>query len=457
MGQPNFWDNPEKAQQTIQQLKPLNGLLKPFEELESAIGDVGALAELSEEDASLDGELDVELGKAEKLLDDFELRAMLSGPHDASNAYLTIQAGAGGTEACDWAQMLMRLYARWAERSGYQAEIIDELRNEEAGIRSATLFIKGDYAYGYLQSEAGVHRLVRISPFDSNARRQTSFAAVEVLPEIEGTINIEIRPDDLKRDTFRSGGPGGQHQNKTESGVRYTHLPTGIAAESRTERSQHKNDANALNLLKAKLYRIEEEKKRAEVEQRTARRWRCRSAARSATTPCSRTPSSRTSAPASKPGRCRPCSTGRSTSSSRRTCATRPRRSTSGRRRSNSDLRHKPGRVLVRRERAPALRSSIRGGTLTSGSAPGVGNNAPTRHICSQRLRLSAGSSRQAPQIAAGPRTGALPFPAPSVRTGQPSGRCSRAMSVSRPFPLAEGIVLTCAGWSADRTKSGLR
>src|SRR5262249_7821970 len=202
----------------------------------------------------------------ERRLDDFETRAILSGPQDASNAYLRIQAGTGGTEACDWAQMLMRLYGRWAERHGFEVEIIDELRNDEAGIRSATLRAVGDYAYGYLQSEAGVHRLVRISPFDANARRQTSFAAVDVMPEIEGTIEIDIKPEDLKRDTFRSGGPGGQHQNKTESGVRYTHLPTGIAAESRTERSQHKNDANALALLKAKLYRIEEQKRKAEVE-----------------------------------------------------------------------------------------------------------------------------------------------------------------------------------------------
>src|SRR4051794_35794695 len=265
MGQPNFWDNPEKAQQTIQQLKPINALLKPFQDIESTVGDVQALAELAEEDASLDAELVQELDKVENTLGEFELRAMLSGPHDASNAYLTIQAGAGGTEACDWAQMLMRLYARWAERHGYATEIIDELRNEEAGIRSATLSIKGDYAYGNLQGEAGVHRLVRISPFDSNARRQTSFAAVEVLPEIEGTINIDIRPDDLERQTFRSGGPGGQHQNKTESGVRYIHKPTGIAAESRSERSQHKNDDMALKLLKAKLYKIEEQKRRAEV------------------------------------------------------------------------------------------------------------------------------------------------------------------------------------------------
>jgi len=266
MGQPNFWDNQEKAQQIIQQLKPLNSILKPFEDLEASDGDLQALADLSEEDASLEGELEGELGRMEKRLDEFELQAMLSGPQDASNAYVKIQAGTGGTDACDWAQMLLRLYGRWAEQHGYQTEIIDELRNDEAGIRSATLRVVGDYAYGYLQGEAGVHRLIRISPFDANARRQTSLAAVDVVPEIEGTIEIDIRPEDLKRDTFRSGGPGGQHQNKTESGVRYTHLPTGIAAESRSERSQHKNDQMALSLLKAKLYRIEEQKRRAEVE-----------------------------------------------------------------------------------------------------------------------------------------------------------------------------------------------
>jgi peptide chain release factor 2 len=266
MGQPNFWDNPEKAQQIIAQLKPLNGLLKPYEELAAAAGDLQTLAELAEEDSDLEAELERELGPFEKRLAEFELRSMLSGPQDASNAYLRIQAGTGGTEACDWAQMLLRMYSRWAEEHGYSAELIDELTNEEAGIRSATLRVVGDYAYGHLQGEAGVHRLVRISPFDANARRQTSFAAVDVLPEIDGTIEIEIRPEDLRRDTFRSGGPGGQHQNKTESGVRYTHIPTGISAESRTERSQHKNADNAMKLLKARLYAIEEQKRRAEVE-----------------------------------------------------------------------------------------------------------------------------------------------------------------------------------------------
>jgi peptide chain release factor 2 len=266
MAEPNFWNNPEKAQEVIGLLKPLNGLLKPYEELEATAGDIQTLVELAEEDAALEEELARELGPFEKRLDEFEMRAMLDGSQDASNAYLRIQAGTGGTEACDWAQMLMRMYARWAEDHGFTVEIVDELRNEEAGIRSATLQVVGDYAYGHLQSESGVHRLVRISPFDANARRQTSFAAVDVIPEIEGAIEIEIRPDELRRDTFRSGGPGGQHQNKTESGVRYTHIPSGISAESRSERSQHKNDDMAMKMLKAKLYRIEEQKRKAEVE-----------------------------------------------------------------------------------------------------------------------------------------------------------------------------------------------
>jgi peptide chain release factor 2 len=266
MGQGNFWDNQEKAQEVIGQLKPLNALLNPFQDLKKELGDLRALEELSDEDASLDGEMEKELAATEHRLAEFELQAMMSGPQDASNAYVRIQAGTGGTEACDWAQMLMRMYARWAERKGYETEIVDELRNDEAGIRNATLYVKGENAYGWLQCESGVHRLVRISPFDANKRRQTSFAAVDVLPEIEGNIEIEIRPDELERETFRSGGPGGQHQNKTESGVRYRHIPTGICAESRNERSQHKNSAVALALLKSKLFKIEEQKRLAEVE-----------------------------------------------------------------------------------------------------------------------------------------------------------------------------------------------
>jgi len=266
MGKPNFWDNQDKAKETIGQLKPLNALLNPYDALVSSSEDLDVLGDLAEEDPRAEPELESELVEVEKRLDAFELQSMLSGPQDASDAFVRIQAGTGGTEACDWAQMLMRMYIRWAERHDCKVELIDQLENEEAGIRSATLKVMGDYAYGNLQSETGVHRLVRISPFDANARRQTSFAAVDVTPDIEGTINIEIRKEDLDRQTFRSGGPGGQHQNKTESGVRFVHLPTRIAAESRTERSQHKNEANAMALLKAKLYRIEEQKRKAEVE-----------------------------------------------------------------------------------------------------------------------------------------------------------------------------------------------
>jgi peptide chain release factor 2 len=266
MGAAGFWDNQEKAQQVIAATKPLNAVLKPYEALAADADELRATAELAEEDESFESELEPLLAKVEKQISEFELRSMFDGPVDANNAYVKIQAGAGGTEACDWAQMLLRLYARWAERNGYSATLIDEDPNEEAGVRSATLHVVGENAFGYLQSEMGVHRLVRISPFDSNARRQTSFAAVDVTPELDDSIEIELRDDELRRDTFRSGGPGGQHQNKTESGVRYTHLPSGIAAESRSERSQHKNDANAKKLLKAKLYQVEMQKRKAEVD-----------------------------------------------------------------------------------------------------------------------------------------------------------------------------------------------
>lgn len=266
MGEPTFWDNQDQAKKLIGQLKPLNGLLKPYQEISAAMADIGAMGELCEEDPSLEPELDRELAKAQARLDSFELKAMLSGPADANNAFVRIQAGAGGTDACDWAQMLMRMYMRWAEAHGYAVEIQDELKNLEAGIQSAQLRIIGEFAYGYLQGESGVHRLVRISPFGKGDTRQTSFAAVDVTPELDDSIQIEIRDCDLRRDTFRSGGPGGQHQNKTESGVRYTHLPTGVAAESRSERSQTKNDANALALLRAKLYKVEEQKRLAAVE-----------------------------------------------------------------------------------------------------------------------------------------------------------------------------------------------
>jgi peptide chain release factor 2 len=266
MNGPTFWNDQEKAKAIIAEMKGLNGLLKPFEDLVRQAENLQATIELAEEAETdeYDDEVRAAARQAEADFSTFEFRSMLNGPNDHCNAFLRVHAGAGGTEACDWAEMLMRMYLMWAESKGFKTEITDREEGGSAGIQEASLYIKGDYAYGYLRGESGVHRLVRISPYDSAARRHTSFASIDVLPEVDETIDIVLKDDDLKRDTFRSGGPGGQHQNKTESGVRYTHLPTGVAAESRSERSQHKNDANAMALLKAKLIRMEEEKREAE-------------------------------------------------------------------------------------------------------------------------------------------------------------------------------------------------
>ncbi len=266
MNGPTFWNDQDRAKAVIAELKGLTAVLKPFEELGKQADDLEASLELADEmgDDSFDDEIRRAAVKAESDFDQFELRSMLSGPNDHCSVFLTIHAGAGGTEACDWAEMLLRMYLMWAESKKFATQITDREDGGAAGIQVATVHIKGEYAYGYLKGETGVHRLVRISPYDSAGRRQTSFASVDVLPEIDDTIDIVLRDDELKRDVFRCGGPGGQHQNKTESGVRYTHMPTGIAAESRSERSQHKNDANALALLKAKLVRREEEKREAD-------------------------------------------------------------------------------------------------------------------------------------------------------------------------------------------------
>ena len=262
----SFWNDPDKAKGVIQELKTLNAVLKPFEDLCRQADDLEALVELAEEsgDEMFDDDIKSAHAKANADFELFELRSMLSGPNDHCNVFLTIHAGAGGTEACDWAEMRLRMYMMWAESKRFGVQLTDREDGGAAGIQVATLHIKGEYAYGYLKGETGVHRLVRISPYDSAGRRQTSFASVDVLPEVDDTIDIVLKDDELKRDVFRSGGPGGQHQNKTESGVRYTHLPTGVAAESRSERSQHKNDANALVQLKAKLIRLEEEKREAD-------------------------------------------------------------------------------------------------------------------------------------------------------------------------------------------------
>jgi peptide chain release factor 2 len=263
---PAFWNDQEKAKAIIQELKTLNSVLKPFEGLIRQAENLETLIELADEGDTdeFDDEIASSTKTSESEFNTFEFRSMLGGPNDHCNAYVTIHAGAGGTEACDWAEMLLRMYLMWAEAKGFKAEITDREDGGAAGIQEASVHIKGEYAYGYLRGETGVHRLVRISPYDSNARRHTSFASVDILPEVDDTIDIVLRDEDLKRDVFRCGGPGGQHQNKTESGVRFTHLPTGIAAESRSERSQHKNGTYALALLKAKLIRMEEEKREAE-------------------------------------------------------------------------------------------------------------------------------------------------------------------------------------------------
>jgi peptide chain release factor 2 len=262
----DFWSNQDRAKLIIAELKLINAVLKPFEALHRQADDIQALIELADESGEdeFDQELRDAIKKATHDFEEFELRSMLNGPNDHCNAYVTIHPGAGGTEACDWADMILRMFLMWAEKHRYKAEVIDREEGDVAGIQMATIHVKGEYAYGYLRGETGVHRLVRISPFGTADKRQTSFASVDVLPEIDDTIDIVLKDDELKRDVFRCGGPGGQHQNKTESGVRYTHLPSGIAAESRSERSQHKNDALALALLKAKMIRVEEEKREAE-------------------------------------------------------------------------------------------------------------------------------------------------------------------------------------------------
>jgi peptide chain release factor 2 len=265
--EPAFWTNQDKAQKTIHAQRTLNALLKPYEEVSSAINDVNALAELSEEDPTLEPELTGEVDRAATLFDKFELMAMMSGQQDGANAIVSLKPGAGGTDACDFAEILYRMYTRWAQRHGFDVEEQDLEPNLEAGIQSVTFKIKGEYAYGYMQSEIGVHRLVRISPFGSGDTRQTSFVAVDVVPELDDDIQIDVKESDLEMQTFCSGGPGGQHQNKTQSGVRLIHK-SGVRAESRTERSQHKNYDNALKLLKARLYAIEEQKRTGDIEKR---------------------------------------------------------------------------------------------------------------------------------------------------------------------------------------------
>jgi len=266
MSQPGFWDDAEAAQKLMAQKKLCVGVLEPIDRIRKLIEDAGVLVELGQDDPqSVEADLVDTEQKIQAAIEALEFQLMLGGEHDSKNAIVSLQPGAGGVDANDWAEMLLRMYVKWAPRHGYEVEEMDFQSAEEAGIKNATIRVKGPFAYGRLKAEQGVHRLVRISPFDGQARRQTSFASVEVVPEFEDDVEVDIRKEDLKVDTYRSSGAGGQHVNKTESAIRITHIPTGIVVACQAERSQHKNRESAMKTLKGKLYQLEMSKREAEL------------------------------------------------------------------------------------------------------------------------------------------------------------------------------------------------
>jgi peptide chain release factor 2 len=268
MEAPDFWDNASASQEKMKELKSLKDDLETYEQLVTAKEDIETLLEMGyeEQDASLIPEIAAELAAFEEKFDQIKMKTLLSEEFDGDNAIVTLHAGAGGTESCDWTAMLYRMYSRWADAHGYSVEVLDSLDGEEAGIKSITFEVNGPNAYGYLKSEKGVHRLVRISPFNAAGKRQTSFASCDVMPDIEEDVDVEINEDDLRIDTYRSSGAGGQHINKTSSAIRITHLPTGIVVQCQNERSQHMNKDKAMQMLKSRLYLLKQEENRKKAE-----------------------------------------------------------------------------------------------------------------------------------------------------------------------------------------------